>query len=391
MLFSTSVLARLPLAATGIGLLVHVHHLTGSYAAAGAVSGALAAAQGAGGPLLGRLVDRRGQTAVLLASALTSGAALVAAAAVPHDTPLVVLLLLAAVIGAATPPVGACMRTLIPLRTPGAERQRRAYAADATATELTWVAGPPLALALGAAAGTGAALTAAAAVLMAATVLFALAPASRTWRPGPRVKSRRGGALASPALRILVGVLVAVGVVFGATEVGVAAAAGSSAGLLLGLWGVGSLAGGVVATRLGGGAAAGRGFALLVGGLGVGHLALVAGSQGMVAFAVVITLAGSMIAPILASVYGMVDAAAPAGTATEAFSWLATATAVGTAVGAAAAGILIDATTPAAAFILAGAAGLLAAAVAAARIPARIPASIPAHGPALVPQSAPLL
>ncbi|MFG1604752.1 MFS transporter [Actinoplanes sp. NPDC049265] len=363
----------MPLATFGIGLLVHAHHLTGSYAAAGAVSGALAVAQGAGGPLLGRLVDRRGQTQPLLGAALVSGAALTVVATLPVGTPLPPLLLLAAVIGFATPPVGACMRTLIPLRFEAPSAIRRAYAADATATELTWVFGPPLALALGAAAGSGAALLFAAAVVAVATTLFALAPASRTWRPGA-AGPRRAGALSAPAMRTLVAVLVAVGVVFGATEVGVAAAAGPSAGLLLGLWGVGSLAGGVVATRLGGGAAAGRGFALLLGGLGAGHLALLAGPLSLTVFALVIAAAGSMIAPILASAYDMAATAAPAGTATEAFSWLATATAVGSALGAAAGGALTDATTPSAAFVLAGAAGLLAAATALARIPARRPA-----------------
>ena len=72
---AASILARLPLAMLTIGLLVHVEHVTGSFAAAGLVSGTLAVAQGAGGPALGRLVDRRGQTAVLLAAALVSGSA----------------------------------------------------------------------------------------------------------------------------------------------------------------------------------------------------------------------------------------------------------------------------------------------------------------------------
>ncbi|MEV6489645.1 MFS transporter, partial [Actinoplanes sp. NPDC051633] len=76
MLFTTSVLARLPLATFSLGLLVHAEHLTGSYAAAGVVAGTLAIAQGGGGPLLGRLVDRRGQTLVLLASSLIAGLAL---------------------------------------------------------------------------------------------------------------------------------------------------------------------------------------------------------------------------------------------------------------------------------------------------------------------------
>ena len=45
-----------------------------------------------------------------------------------------------------------------------------------------------------------------------------------------------------------------------------------------------------------------------------------------------------MIAPTCATAYAMVDAAAPAGTTTEAFAWLATAIAIGTSAGAAAAG-----------------------------------------------------
>lgn len=373
MLFSTSVVARLPLATFSIGLLVHVERLSGSYTAAGAVAGALAVAQGVGGPLLGRLVDRRGQTVVLLGSALVAGPALIAVARMPAGTPLPVLLVLAALVGLATPPVGACMRTLIPALRRDPESQRRAYAVDAAATELTWVSGPPLALGLGALAGTGAALTAAGAVLIVATALFALSPASRGWRPtGARPK--KAGALASPAMRTLVTVLAGVGVLFGATEVAVTASAGPAAGLLLGLWGLGSLAGGIVAARLGGGATEGRPFALLLAALGVGHLLLVAASARVVVAAALIAVAGSMIAPILASAYAMVDRAAPASTVTEAFAWLATATAIGTAGGAAAGGALADLAEPGSGFVLAGAAALAAALVALTRIPSARPA-----------------
>jgi MFS family permease len=372
MLFSTSVVARLPLATFSIGILVHVQQSTGSYAAAGITAGALAVAQGAGGPLLGRLVDRYGQTVVLLGAAVVAGLALTALATLPAGTPLPVLVALAATVGLATPPVGACMRTLIPALRPEVADQRRAYAVDAAATELTWVAGPPLALAVGAAAGTGTALTAAAVVLVVATAAFALSRASRGWRPAPVTRSRRS-ALASPAMRTLVAVLAGVGVLFGATEVGTTATAGPAAGLVLGLWGAGSLAGGVVAARLGGGAAAGRGFTLLLAALGVGHLLLVPASAGPVALAVAIAVAGTMIAPILASSYAMVDDAAPAGTVTEAFAWLATATALGTSVGAAAGGALVEAAGPASAFVLAGGAAITASLVAA-RLPAARPA-----------------
>src|SRR4051812_33419620 len=108
-LLALSLLARLPLTMLGLALLVHAHHLTGSFAAAGLVTGVYAAAVGAGGPLLGGLVDRRGQGPVLRASAAAAAGLLAAAALAPVGTPLPALLTLAAGIGLATPPVGACL------------------------------------------------------------------------------------------------------------------------------------------------------------------------------------------------------------------------------------------------------------------------------------------
>jgi predicted MFS family arabinose efflux permease len=151
--------------------------------------------------------------------------------------------------------------------------------------------------------------------------------------------------------------------------VAVTASAGPAAGLLLGLWGVGSLAGGIAAARLGGGVTGGRSFALLLAALSVGHLALAAGSGRLAVTAVLITVAGTMIAPVLASAYAMVDRAAPAGSITEAFAWLATATAVGTAAGAAAGGALVDRAGSPSGFVLAGVAALTAALVTLLRIP----------------------
>ena len=63
----------------------------------------------------------------------------------------------------------------------------------------------------------------------------------------------------------------------------------------------------------------------------------------------------------------MVDDVAPAGTVTEAFAWLATATAVGSAVGATFAGAIVDHAGPAAAFGLAAGAGALAVLIAGSR------------------------
>ena len=366
-LFATSILARLPLAMLSIGLLVHAQHLTGSFAAAGVVTGVYAIAVGIGGPLLGRLVDRRGQTSVLLASATVAAVLLVVIAVLPAGASLFVLLALAAGIGLADPPVGACLRTQLPALLSDPSAVRAAYALETSVVELTFIFGPPLALCIGALWSTGAALAAGGIVLLLATTAFAAQPASRSWRPAPAATAAaRGGSLRAPAMRTLVIVLIAVGVLLGADEVAVIAAAKTldsttAAAPLLAIWGAGSFAGGLLIARLGGGARTAAGLALVLGALAAGHLALIPAAGSVLALGAVLFLAGAAIAPTEASVYAMVDDAAPAGTITEAFAWLATAMAVGGALGAASAGILIDRAGPMAAFALAGGAGALAA------------------------------
>ena len=145
-----------------------------------------------GGPLLGRLVDRRGQTSVLLVAAGGAAVLLVTIGVLPAGAPLAVLVALAAGIGLATPPIGACLRTQLPalLGDPGAARS--AYALEASLVELTYICGPPVAIGVGALWSTGAALTVAGVVLLAATAAFAAQPASRRWRPTRAGRPVRG-------------------------------------------------------------------------------------------------------------------------------------------------------------------------------------------------------
>ena len=244
------------------------------------------------------------------------------------------------------------------------------YALESTVLELTFVFGPPLALALGTFWSTGAALAVSGLVMLGGTLMFAAQPASRRWRPEPEQRRPRGGSLHSPAIRTLVLILLGTGAVYGATEVGVTAAVkalGTTAasGPLLALWGLGSLLGGIAATRLGGGARRASGLTLLLAALAAGHGALVFTTGSVVAIGTVITLAGVTIAPTEASISAMVDRAAPAGVRTEAFSWLFTASMVGAALGAALAGGLAQSAGASAAFGVAGVAGIVTVAVAA--------------------------
>ena len=216
---------------------------------------------------------------------------------------------LAAGIGLADPPVGACLRTLLPGLLPDPDAVRGAYAVEAGAVELTWVVGPPIALGLGALWSTGAALARRRRVLLAATAAFA-APAGLARAGGPddggHAAARRlaagtgdADARARPARRV--------GVLFGAVEVGVTAAADAlgsagAAGPLLALWGAGSLIGGLLAARLGGGARErAAGWRSCSRALAAGTSRSSPARAALVALGAVLLVAGAAIAPTYAT------------------------------------------------------------------------------------------
>jgi predicted MFS family arabinose efflux permease len=360
----SSIIARLPLAMFSIALLVHAQQLTGSFAVAGAVSGAYAIASAVSAPVLGRLADRYRQARVLILGALLTAGSLLADGLLPRGTPAALLVMLAAATGAATPPLAACVRSLLPAVVKDTVRLPAAFALESTVLELTFILGPPLALGIGSIWSTGAALILAGLLMLAGTLAFAAHPASRHAQPAAARRRGRGGALRSPALRTLILMLLALGAVFGATDVGVVAAThtlGSAtwAGPLLGIWGIGSLAGGLAATRKSGPRSTGAVTALLLA-LAAVHAALILTTGSLILMGLTILAAGATIAPSVAGLYAMADSAAPSGTRAEAFSWLVTASSAGTALGSAAAGALTQSAGPTGAFAVVAAAGALA-------------------------------
>ena len=157
---------------------------------------------------------------------------------------------------------------------------------------------------------------------------------------------------------------------FGTVEVTVVAGAeqlGSRtlAGPLLAMWALGSMAGGLAF----GSRASDRGperrmIGLLA--LVMAGIALLAVATGVVQLAAGMILAGLGIAPAIACLYLLVDRLAPAGTVTEAFTWVTTAFATGFAAGNALGGSLVHQVGTDRAFLVA--AGGVAAAVLLARL-----------------------
>jgi hypothetical protein len=365
MLLITSLIARLPLAMFSISLLVHVHRLTGSFAVAGAASGAYVIGRGLTSPLLGRAVDRHGQAPALIGCATASAILLVAVALLPASVPAPLIVVLSGMIGTVSPPLAACVRALLPVIVTEPSALSSAYTLETTALELTFIAGPPLALILATSLSTRASLLAGAIILLAATGAFATHPASRHWRGHGGTPARAAGALHSPAIRTVALILGAVGIIFGAVDVAVAATASTlhaigDTGPLLGIWAVGSLLGGIIATRTRASAHEVGAVILLITALAAGHAALILGSESLPLLGGLLLVAGAAISPATGAIYALASRAAAPGTRTEAFAWLLSASATGASIGVTAAGALSQTSGAAAAFALAAGAGALA-------------------------------
>lgn len=362
-----SLVARAPEAVLGLLFILRVRDLGGSYALGGAVAAAGALGLAAGAPLLGRAIDRRGQSLVLTVSVLVAATAMVLAGLVPDGTSPLALLPLAVVAGAAQPPVAACLRTLFRRMLPDADTRHAALAVEASLQELSFMIGPLVFVSLIAAHDPALGLIASGAALLLATLAFAGSRESRTM-PALRNGESRGGALRSTAIRTLLAVGVGVGATFGAAEVSITAAAehaehAGAVGPLLAAYCIGSLTAGLLTAARGAWPRPIRALTLLLAASAAGHALLAAAAPNLWALGGALVLAGAAVAPLFAVIYGLTGELAAKGTTTEAYTWLGSGIFGGAALGSALGGVLITTVSVPSAFALAAVTTAIAAAV----------------------------
>ena len=341
--------ARLPYAVFSLALILLLRSEGFDYAAIGIVLAASGLSAGVSAPLYGRLIDRVGQTRVLVTTAVLGAVteiALVVAALAGGGTVLLALLAVAG--GVTIPPVSASLRTLLPGLV-GRERIDTAFAFDALQLEVVFISGPLLAAGIAtlispaAAVLTAAAMQTAGALGVAAVALLAALaagaarardlPGGRPVEPGPahaRGRAHDHGGLARGARDLHPGLR-------RASTGRAATPAGCSRS---GPWAPSSAGSGTA--RASGAAARVRRFFFVSSILALGLAPLpLAGS--LPAFAVLLVVAGLGLAPSTAVCYSFVGELAPEGAVTEAYAWQIVAYVGGSSVGAWLAGVVIDA------------------------------------------------
>jgi predicted MFS family arabinose efflux permease len=331
-----SIAGRLPLGAASLALVLYARESV-SLAVAGVIAAAYTAGLAIGQPITARLADRWRQVPVmwLAVSLSTFGFAAVALSTLPA---FAVGAAFAAGFGA--PPFEALLRVL--WRDLVGERLvPAAYTVDITSQELIFIVGPLLTTASVAIAGPRAGLLTAAATQLLGVVLFTTAPVVRRWR-GEDAPRHWAGPLRAGRIRLLLLTCSLLGFGVGGVAVAFVAYAedqGSRglAGWLLAAQAVGALIGGVFLAQRA------RNWRLpaAVGALALGYVPLVAApAPGLMVGAALI--GGLMLPSALTGVVMVADGVAPPGTAAEAFAWISTSFAVGSAAGAALQGQVLD-------------------------------------------------
>lgn len=346
--------ARFPSGMLSLAFLLHVEQQTGSYGAAGLVLAATSIGQAVAGPFTSRLMGRFGMRPVLITTLVICASAVIAIGVLPLTVPLYMAVGLVA--GLSTPPVQSAVRTIYP-KMVNSRQLTPLYSLDASAQEIIWVVGPVVTTFVSTQIGTVWGILLAAAMMVGGGIWFITSPELGRVRI-PRSKRRFGVVLGRPPVMFatIVGFLL-IGAC-AAVEAGVVAVFGhdgAEAGIVLAIFSVGSLAGGLFLGRvpIGPWSTARRMFIVFAG------MALAAFVMDFWWLSATLFIAGIGIAPALAVLFAIVSASVKFSDTAEAYGWVGTGQLIGAALGSAAAGFLIDGAGPQGAFWAAAALALL--------------------------------
>ena len=355
-------IGRMPMSMFGLGTVLLISSVTGTYGVAGAVSATGALGYALSAPRIARLIDGFGQRRVLLPLVAVFAVATVALiTAVEADAPTWAYFAPGAIAGAAMPALGTMVRTRWSMLLGGSAKLHTAFSFESVADELCFIVGPAAVTLLATEVYPAAGIGVAAALCLAGTLWFT---AQRRTEPAaaPRSATRQRGT-GAPALLVLVPGYLFLGMQFVAIDlstVSFAQHAGHKplAGFILGTYALGSATGGLwYGSRHWKSPAANR-FVIALS-LTVAGVATFWAMPNLIALTSVIFGCGMTIAPTLITGYSLLAAQAPPGRQTEVMSWLSSGISVGVAAGSSVVGFILDAHGPSWGYLFAAGCGLV--------------------------------
>jgi MFS family permease len=337
--------ARFPGGMLSLGFLLHMQHIFGSYGSAGLVLAATSVGQAVSGPLTSRWMGVWGMRPVLALTTSICAFSLLAVALLP--LPLIGYMIAGLVAGLSYPPVQPAVRTIYP-KMVNSRQLTPLFSLDASAQEIIWIAGPVVVTLIATQISTTVGILVSVVFLLGGGLWFLLSPELGRVRI-PRSKRKLGAVLKRPQvlLSTVVGFLL-VGTC-AATEAGVVATFGqgnSISGLVLAIWAVASLLGGLFLGHIpvGPWALARRMVVVLVGSiLATAAILIWTGTPAEFwTLSGALLVAGLCIAPALAVMFAVVSSSVRFSDTAEAYGWVGTGQLIGAAAGSAVAGFLID-------------------------------------------------
>ncbi|MCZ7465621.1 MFS transporter [Rhizobium rhizogenes] len=339
--------ARLPIAMAPIGIVAMLSQTHGEYWLAGAVSATFALTNAAAAPQISRLVDRKGQSRVLIPATIISVIAFVVLILATNQKWPVWTLFLSAFLAAAMPSIPAMMRARWTEIFRDRPELNTAFAFESAADELVYISGASLSVGLAVSLFPEAGMMISTASLALGTFAFLLQRSTE-----PKVRPVEGGKRQQSAIRlrpvqIITLALIFVGSTFATAEVSAVAITKQlgqpeAASLVIGVYAIGSFVVGLLLGAINPKMPLQRQLLIAVSVLALTALPLLFATTTVALLAFAVFLSGVAISPIFITAFGLIERRVPESMLTEGVTWVMTGIGIGMALGAFISGWVID-------------------------------------------------
>ncbi|MBB3569022.1 MFS transporter [Rhizobium sp. BK491] len=344
--------ARLPLAMAPIGIVAMLSQTRGEYWLAGAVSATFALTNAFVSPQISRLVDRLGQSAVVVPSTIVSVLSFIILVVAANQGWPAWTLFASAFFAAVMPSIPALVRARWTEIFRDRPELNTAFAFESAADELVYITGASFSVGLAVSLFPEAGM-------IASTIFLALGSAAflmqRSTEPKVRAidaEAPQHSAIWQRPVQIITLALIFVGATFATAEVSAVAITKqlgepSAASIVIGVYALGSFIVGLIIGALNLKMPLQRQLLVAATVLAITSLPLLVASTSVALLAFAVFLSGVAISPTFITAFGLIERRVPEAMLTEGVTWVMTGIGIGMALGAFVSGWVVDSFGPA--------------------------------------------